>query len=76
MSNDWIDDPDVSFDEKLAHAEQFREVEVRTSMFVVNAPADTFGSSVIAAPDLDISFGSGALRESITSTSDKTLTSA
>lgn len=27
MSADWIDDPSKSFEDKLAHAEQFNEVE-------------------------------------------------
>ena len=74
MSNDWIDDPTTSFDEKIVHAASFPEVEVRGPLFVLDARSDSFGSVVIDAPELEISFGSAILRESIVAA--KTLTTA
>lgn len=67
MTTDWIDDPDTSFEDKLARAEQFTEVEVRGPLYVLAGPANSFGSAVLQAPDVPISTGSSALRQSISS---------
>lgn len=74
MSTDWIDDPSTSFEDKLAHAEQFNEVEVRgprVSMpgAIVGVRANnSVGSVIVPAPKFGIDYGSNALRESIART--------
>lgn len=67
MTDDWIDDPNTSFDDKIAHAEQFAEVEVSRSPYFVSGPANTGGSFVIQPPEMPSLSRSYAVHQNVDS---------